>query len=66
MGSPTCSVQIYQAGRHKSKDFVPCGRPACWRYLVRPDIYCCDKHEKAVMKLIWYDKWSIIKEDGNE
>ncbi len=61
MVSPTCSVRLYQAG-----DLVPCGRSARWRYLVRPDIYCCDKHEKAVMKLIWYDKWSIIKEDSDE
>lgn len=57
MESPTCSVRIYQV-----EGTVPCGKPARWRHLRRPDVYCCARHEKLVMKLVWYDNWTRIKE----
>ncbi len=59
MEGPTCSVHIYQS----EGENVLCDKPARWRHIEQLDTYCCSKHEKGVMKLIWYDNWTRIKED---
>lgn len=58
MESPTCSVQIYQL---EGENMI-CDQPVRWRHAERPGVYCCSKHEKLVMKLVWYDKWTRIEE----
>lgn len=59
MAKAMCSVHRYKI---LEGELEPCGKPAKWQHIERPDVYCCAKHEKSVMKLIWDYNWRIIKE----